>query len=372
MKIGFDAKRIYDNTTGLGSYGRSLMHNLIRWYPQYDYNLFVHQNFFRNSSFKYQEFVEKTIVSDHYLPPLWRSTEIVKDIVQSDVEIYHGLSNELPFALPDNIKSVVTIHDVIFQKFPEDFSLLDRTIFKYKTNRACEEADAIIAVSNNTKHDLIEDFKVPEDKIFVIPPTWGREYEYEYTNWFKVLLRQKYNLPYDFILYVGSLSSRKNLKVIVDALEYPENSEFHLVVVSNDSGNYEEIESYIMGKEVKHRMHFLKTVPWYELPGIYCMAKCVVYPSFYEGFGLPIIESIKMDVPVISADNSSLREAGGTGAVYVGTTDIEAWVDAINRMMVDTEFAKNIVVQGKSYINRFVPEVVTSSIVDLYTWLHEN
>ncbi len=371
MIIGFDAKRIYDNTTGLGSYGRSLMHNLMRWFPQYDYRLFVHQDYYRPSPFKYQTFVDKTIVSNHYLPNLWRSTEIVKDITQSGVEIYHGLSNELPFSLPESVKSIVTIHDIIFHKFPDYFPLLDRGVYKYKVKRACEEARAVVAVSQNTRNDLIEELKVPAEKIFVVNPSWGREFEYEYTNWFTELLRHKYNIPFHFVLFVGSTSQRKNLKVVLDALEYPENGEFPLVVVTSGGDALSEIEQYIYNKEIRHRVYFLKNVPWYELPGIYHMAKCVVYPSFYEGFGLPIIESLKMGVPVVASNNSSLQEAGGPGAIYNDANDVEGWADSINKIMLDTTFANQLITNGKSYIQRFAPEVVTSAMVDLYSWVHE-
>lgn len=372
MIIGFDAKRIYDNTTGLGSYGRSLMHNLFRWFPQYDYKLFVHQDYYKPSPFKYQNFAEKTITSNHYLPNLWRSTEIVKDITQHNVEIFHGLSNEIPFSLPSNVKSIVTIHDVIFNKFPDYFPLLDRSVYKYKVKRACEESQAIVAVSENTRQDLIEDFKVPEDKIFVVNPSWGREYEYEYTNWFTELLRHKYKIPYHFILYVGATSQRKNLKVIIDALEYPENGEFPLVIVSNGGDTYSEIEQYVQNKEVRHRVYFLNKIPWYELPGIYKMAKCVVYPSLYEGFGLPIIEGLKMGIPVVASNNSSLPEAGGDGAIYIDAQDVEGWADAINKVVLDSTFAQQLIDRGRKHIQKFAPEVVTSAMVDLYSWVYES
>ncbi|MCZ2393928.1 MAG: glycosyltransferase family 4 protein [Chitinophagales bacterium] len=372
MVIGFDAKRIYDNTTGLGNYSRSLMHNLLRWFPQYDYKLFVHEKYYRPSPFKYQNFVDKTIVSNHYIPDLWRSIDIVQDVKANGIDIFHGLSNELPFNMPENIKSIVTIHDIIFHKFPDYFPLLDRKLYRYKVKKSCEQARAIVAVSSNTRKDLIEDFKVPENMIFVIPPSWGREFEYEYTNWFTELLRQKYKIPFHFVLFVGSTSQRKNLKVVIDALEYPENSEFPLVVVTNGGDNLEEMENYIYNKEIRHRIFFLKNVPWYELPGIYKMAKCVVYPSFYEGFGLPIIEGLKMGIPAVASDNSSLREAGGAGATYVDASDVDGWVDAINKTMLDTSYANQLRINGKHHIQKFKPEVVTSALIDLYSWVQES
>jgi len=371
MIIGFDAKRIYDNTTGLGNYGRSLMHNLIRWFPQYDYRLFVHDKYYTGSPFKYQTFVDKTFVSKHYLPDVWRSTDINQDILKSGVEIFHGLSNELPLSMPEHVKPIVTMHDIIFHKFPDYFPLLDRQVYKYKVKKACEQARAIVAVSANTRNDLIEDFKVPEEKIFVVNPSWGREFEYEYTNWFTELLRHKYKIPFHFVLFVGATSQRKNLKVVIDALEFPENSEFALVVVSDGGDSLNEMESYVYNREIRHRVYFLKGIPWYELPGIYHMAKCLVYPSFYEGFGLPIIEGLKMGIPVVASDNSSLREAGGPGALYVDAKDVEGWADAINKTMLDQSVSGQLVREGQQYIQRFAPEVVTAAMVDLYSWVQE-
>jgi glycosyltransferase involved in cell wall biosynthesis len=372
MIIGFDAKRIYDNTTGLGNYGRSLMHNLIRWFPQYDYKLFVHHRYFDGSPFKYQNFVDRTILSNHYLPDVWRSTDIVQDIVKQDVNIFHGLSNELPMGLPTKVKTIVTIHDIIFHKFPDYFPLLDRQVYKFKVKKACESANAIVAVSKNTREDLIQDFKVPEEKIFIVNPTWGREFEYEYTNWFTELLRHKYNIPFHFVLFVGSCSQRKNLKVVIDALEFPENSELALVVVTEGGDMLQEMESYIENKEVRHRVYFLRKVPWYELPGIYHMAKCVVYPSLYEGFGLPVIEGLRMNIPVVASNTSSMQEAGGPGAIYVDPKDVEGWADAINKAVLDKATAHRLINEGRQYIQRFSPEAVTIEMMDLYNWVYEN
>lgn len=370
MIVGFDAKRIYHNTTGLGNYGRSLMHNLIRWFPQYDYKLFVHHRYFDGSQFKYQRFVERTILSDHYLPDVWRSTDISKDIIDNKIDIFHGISNELPLSIPKNIKQVVTIHDIIFHKFPDYFPLLDRQVFKYKTRKAFEVADTIVAVSENTKNDIIEHFQVDPEKIKIVYPTWGREFELVYTNWFTELLRHKYKIPMQFILFVSALSQRKNLKVILDALEFPENSEYPLVVVSEGGDAMQEMESYIAEREVGQRVYFLKNVPWYELPGIYNMAKCLVYPSLYEGFGLPIIEALRMGVPVIASNTSSMPEAGGPSAIYLPPNDVEAWADSINKVMQDTSTASTMVKEGRTYIEKFSPQAMTVQMVDVYSSLY--
>lgn len=372
MIIGFDAKRIYDNTTGLGNYGRSLMHNLIRWFPQYEYKLFAHHKFFDPSPFKYQNFVDRTILSNHYLPDVWRSTDIVQDLVRHNVDIFHGLSNELPMGLPEKMKSVVTIHDLIFHKFPDYFPLIDRQVYKFKVKKACESASAVVAVSEHTRNDLVECFKIPEEKIFIVNPTWGREFEYEYTNWFTELLRIKYKIPLHFILFVGTTSKRKNLKVVIDALEFPENSELTLVVVTEGGDMLQEMEAYVENKEVGNRVYFLKSVPWYELPGIYHMAQCVVYPSLYEGFGLPIIEGLRMNIPVVASDTSSLPEAGGPGALYVDPKNVEGWADAINKAILDKSTRDRLIADGRKYIERFSPQAVTVAMTDLYSWVHEH
>ncbi|HUM53397.1 MAG TPA: glycosyltransferase, partial [Chitinophagales bacterium] len=175
LTIGFDGKRLYDNKTGLGNYSRTLFNRLLQFYPNEEYKIFVHQKYFEDSPYKYKEYVDRTVISDAFSADLWRFKGVEEDIFKHGINIYHGLSAEVP-DLPQPMKKVVTIHDVIFQKLPKTFPFIDRQMYAYKTKKACHIADVIVAVSEQTKQDLMELFKVPEEKIHVVYPTWNKEY----------------------------------------------------------------------------------------------------------------------------------------------------------------------------------------------------
>jgi len=163
MTIGFDGKRLYDNKTGLGNYSRTLFNRLINFYPNEEYKIFVHEKYFEDSQYKYPYFTDNTVISEAFSADLWRFKGVEDDILKHNINVFHGLSNEVP-DLPKNIKKVVTIHDVIFHKLPKTFPFIDRQMYAYKTKKACHVADAIIAVSEQTKQDLIDLTKVNKIK----------------------------------------------------------------------------------------------------------------------------------------------------------------------------------------------------------------
>jgi glycosyltransferase involved in cell wall biosynthesis len=188
MTIGFDGKRLYDNKTGLGNYSRTLVEPFVAISIQKKITKYLYiKNTLKTVLTNIKEYVDDTIVSDAFSADLWRFKGVEEDIFKHGIDIYHGLSNEVP-DLPQPMKKVVTIHDVIFQKLPKTFPFIDRQMYAYKTKKACHIADAIVAVSEQTKQDLIELFKVPEEKIHVIYPTWNKEYEHDC----KYVLKEEY------------------------------------------------------------------------------------------------------------------------------------------------------------------------------------
>ena len=365
MIIGFDGKRLYDNKTGLGNYSRTLLHRLIEFYPNETYRIFVHHKYFDDSPYKYQHFVDNTVVSDAFSADLWRFKNVEEDISKQGISIYHGLSNEVP-DLPPTIKKVVTIHDVIFHKLPKTFPFIDRQMYAYKPKKACHVADAIIAVSEQTKQDLIELTKTPEEKIHVVYPTWNREYEHECNYVLKEEYFARYGLPRDFVLYVGAISKRKNFLRLLQAMMLPENQDKHLVAVSNGGDEYGAAEEFIYDKELEGRVFFLKDLPWYELPIIYHMSQGLVYPSMYEGFGLPILEALRCGKPVITSNLSSMPEVGGDACIFIDPTNVEEISAAINFIYYNIDLAKEIKQKALHQIQKFNPEKMTEKMMNVY------
>ena len=169
MKIGFDAKRAYHNHTGLGHYSRTLIRSLSEYYPEHQYYLF---NPAASSVFKFQSGniheIKPTSLLDRMFPSAWRSSRVKTDLLKYEIGLYHGLSHEIPLGIQrTNIKSVVTIHDLIHERFPEQYNAVDVKIYNRKFRNACENANKIIAISEQTRNDIIQYYNIPSSKIEV-------------------------------------------------------------------------------------------------------------------------------------------------------------------------------------------------------------
>ncbi|HWR32568.1 MAG TPA: glycosyltransferase, partial [Chitinophagaceae bacterium] len=169
MNIGFDAKRAYHNQTGLGHYSRNLLTALSDYYPQHKYYLFnpEHSTLFRPVAENIHE-IQPTSFFHKMMTSAWRSSWVKKDLKKFDIKLYHGLSHEIPIGIhKTGIKSVVTIHDLIHERYPEQYNAIDVKIYRKKFRYACAHADKIIAISGQTKKDIVEFYKTTEDKITV-------------------------------------------------------------------------------------------------------------------------------------------------------------------------------------------------------------
>ena len=169
MKIGFDGKRITKNFTGLGNYSRYILHILAEYFPKNQYSIFTNSEPKANFSFSNSASIRFHYSNNPFLKSIWRSFGIVKNLKNDKIDLYHGLSNEIPFGLKKaNIASVVTIHDLIFYRYPQYYPWLDRKIYEFKVRYACKHADQIIAISEQTKRDLINFLDVDNSKIEVV------------------------------------------------------------------------------------------------------------------------------------------------------------------------------------------------------------
>lgn len=367
MHIGFDGKRIFQNSTGLGNYSRTLLRNLVRFSPEHQYTIFAHQAYLKNTVFDNSFFKTRTSFVQGGNPNTWRAKGIVKDLRQQQIQLYHGLSNELPVGMPSGIKSVVTIHDLIFMRYPKHFPFFDRMVFKAKVKKACQKADKIIAISESTKEDLIELLKIPEEKIQVCYQTWGQEYEHVYTYEVIDKKRKEFHLPEDFLLFVGTGNPRKNIETVLKALSLPENQDVPLVIIG--SHGIDAIRKLGVKWQLSHRLFFLEHILWYDIPCIYAMAKGLIYPSQYEGFGLPVLEAQKMGISVITSDKGGLKEVAGEGCSMVDPGNMEQIANAINLMFQNDEDLIEKRNKNSEFIKKFEPLHQTKKIMELYSSL---
>lgn len=372
MKIAFDAKRISHNSTGLGNYSRYIINILSNYFPDNQYQLYFpskgKSNLRERIPQKQQiiDFYPKGIYHFSLLRSFWRTIGIITDLKKNTPAIFHGLSNEIPFGLKQaGIKSVVTIHDLIFLRYPQFYPWIDRHIYKYKFKKACKNADKIIAISEMTKRDIISYFNIPEEKITVIYQGCDNSFSEIVSQEKKDRIKGKYNLPDKYILYVGSIESRKNLLLAVKALPLLR-EKIHLIAIGKQTEYTDVIKSYIKEHYLEGQVSFLSNIPFDELPAIYQMASIFTYPSFFEGFGIPIIEALHSGVPVIAAKGSCLEEAGGPDSVYIDPNDEKGLAEEINNILNDKVKIKLMKEKGYTYVQRFNDKVLANQLIKAY------
>lgn len=369
-KVGFDAKRAVQNNTGLGNYSRYIVEILARFYPDTEYLLFapVKKDNARLHTLLSLKNVRFLFASGFWkmLPSIWRVGPATVDIERNGVDIFHGLSNELPVGIQTaGCKSVVTIHDLIFIRYPQYYKPIDRIIYRWKFRYACRKADKVIAVSECTKRDILSYFQIPSEKVEVVYQGCHPDYKKEITADEVARVRQVYQLPSEYILYVGSIEARKNLMLVVKALPKM-SSDIHLVAVGKPTPYQEQIEQFVAGNCLSSRVHLLNHVPFEDLPALYKGARVFVYPSFMEGFGIPVIEALSAGIPVVAATGSCLEEAGGEHSLYVHPEKEDELAEAVAKIWSNPELARSMSAFGKEYVKKFDDEAVAAEIMRVY------
>ncbi|MDR2622082.1 MAG: glycosyltransferase family 4 protein [Dysgonamonadaceae bacterium] len=369
MRIGFDAKRAVQNNTGLGNYSRFVIEILSEYEPDNTYFLFAPK---RKENKRLKTLISRPNVFfifpsgfSKLLSLFWRFFGS-KKIDKNRMEIFHGLSNELPVNIYDTgVKTVVTIHDLIFIRYPQYYHWLDRKIYCWKFKRACQKAGVIIAVSECTKRDIISFFHIPEEKIRVIYQGCHPIFKQRVPEEKRKRIVEEQQFPERFILYVGSIESRKNLLLAVKALkQIPE--DIHLVAIGKSTPYQLEIEKYAHEMGLESRLCIKNDFPFENFPAVYQSASVFVYPSFFEGFGIPVIEALSCGVPVIAATGSCLEESGGPDSVYVNPYDETELAAKIREILENQDLAEKMAARGLEYMKRFDSQRIVAEIMDIY------
>ncbi|WP_308005004.1 glycosyltransferase family 1 protein [uncultured Chryseobacterium sp.] len=359
MKIAFDAKRFFHNTSGLGNYSRDLVRILAQYFPENEYILLN-----KNKSERGSDILENSNV--HFVETskgkMSRQFKMGKDAQKQNADIFHGLSGELPLKWDRKpIKKIVTIHDLIFERYPQYYSFFDRKIHFWKFRKAANSADKIIAISEQTKRDIIQFLKVPESKIEVIYQGCHKAFKEKQSEEFFQKTKEKYSLPEKFILNVGTIEERKNLLNVVKALK---DTNIPLVVVGKKTKYFRKVEQFVQQHKIS--VQFLEGVSMDELAAIYKLADIFVYPSFFEGFGIPVIEALFSKTVVITSNTSCLPEAGGPDSVYV---DPENHLDIQSKIkfLWDNESErKRRADKGFYFVQQFNDEPIANNLMNLY------
>lgn len=371
MQIAFDAKRAFHNHRGLGNYSRNIIRLLHEYYPDHDYFL-MNPSSKNNISFPFGERT-RLVYPDSFFYRLfssyWRSSACVKQLSGMKPDIYHGLSQELPYGIHNTrIKTVVTMHDAIFIRYPELYDSFYRKLFTKKNQYSCRVADKIIAISEQTKQDFIDFFQADPAKIEVVYQGCNNIFREELSSEYCLYVKEKYQLPEHYLLNIGAIEKRKNLETIIRALHLGK-VDVPLVVIGGKTDYLHEIKTLIAHLKLRNQVLFLHHVETVDLPAIYKMSDIFIYPSIFEGFGIPILEALCVGTPVITSKGSCFSETGGSSSIYVDYNDPDEMSEQILRVLSDLNLREKMIRDGREHSLLFTDEKVAKKLFKVYDYL---
>lgn len=277
----------------------------------------------------------------------------------------------LPFWVPAHTRVINHIHDVSFCALPEYIGKKDLFFLQLLIPRSLRMSTYIVVPSQFTKDEVIKYYQVSSDKIQVVPNALSSRFlENLNTTLSDDALRHKYSLPASFILYVGTLQPRKNIPFLIRAFsEYRKQvSEAHLVLVGSRQGHHydHDIDRAIEATQEEGRVVFPGYIDEEDLPRIFGLAEVFVFPSLYEGFGIPLLEAMSQGVPVLASDTAVLHEVGGDAVEYFDPKSVDALVQKLYSLKDSVAQKESLVLKGKSQIERFSWQESGARLLALY------
>ena len=371
MLVGLDGKRAVENNTGLGNYSRYTLNMLSMAFPGTRFRLYAPRE---KENDRLRPLLARENIDISYASTsfgaigraLWRTVDMPVTLGRDGVTVYHGLSNELPLTIGRVCPSVVTIHDTIYRHCPADYTAIDRRLYDFKYGRSARIANRVIAISECTRCDIISYYDIDPSKIDVIYQGIDPVFTLDIPTVKRQEVRARYKLPDTYIACVGTVQPRKNQLLAVRAMaRLPES--VHLVIVGRMGGSYgAEVKAEISRLGLSDRVLHLEGIPFADLPAIYADAAVSVYPSRYEGFGLPVVESITVGTPVVAATGSCLEEAGGDGALYVDPDDVAALAEAVRHIIDNRIYRDKLVRHGQKYVKKFSADNFAKAVMASY------
>jgi len=369
MNIAINGLFLSLKNTGGGRYLTDLVAGLQPFGRNIKYFLFTNNNINRNKIVS-NPFVETIdcgwMIRFRPSRILWENLILPHVLNKRKIDLLHAAGFTLPRRI--SCKSVITIFDMTFFTMPQFHLASKVAYFQKMIPVALKRADMIIAISEQTKNDIIYTSGVTENKIKVIYVGIGKEFRIIDDKDAVERIKQKYGLPKKYILFVGTIEPRKNITGLVSAYAKIKKNgcEHKLVVVGKRGWSYREIFTTIKNLNLENEVIFTGYVDAEDLPFIYNGASVFVYPSFYEGFGIPILEAMSCGVPVVTSNVSSLPEITGEAALLIEPENIEVMSASIDKVLKDPDIANNMIQKGLDRAKLFSLEKMVKETVEVY------
>jgi glycosyltransferase involved in cell wall biosynthesis len=371
MRIGLDLRPFLKQETGIGVYFKNLLHSLARIDQSNEYFLFSSSWKDRFPSEKVPAFNRKDF-RDFRVPVkvmdfLWYRLgwPPLEAFFRQDMDLTHSAT---PLILPAKGKKIVTVHDLFFMDYPGQTDKVTQKYFFRQTARSLRAADGVITVSFYVKNELLKKFDLDESCVKVVYHGRDKHFEEDASPDTVAALRKKYDLPETFILFVGAMEARKNLPNLATALKiiHDECKKIPLVIAGRKGPDTPNFLKRISQNQLEPWVRILDYLPFEELHALYHSASLLVYPSFCEGFGFPLLEAMASGLPIVTAEVAALPEIAQDAALYCDPFQAEDIAWKAIQLLSSSDLCQTLVRKGKKRILDFDWEKTAFDTLDFY------
>lgn len=356
MKIAVNVRfLIKDHLEGIGVFSFHTLKEITSLHPEHDFYFIFDRPY--DQSFVFSKNIHPIVLFPPARHPflwfIWYEMSIDKYLKKIKPDIFVSMDGFI--SLRSNCKQLAVVHDLAFESFPKDIPWLASKYYRYFFPKFVKKANRIATVSNFSKYDIIQKYDCQETKIDVVFNGASDIFK-PINDGQKAFIKQRFTNGSDFFIYVGALHQRKNISSLLKAFDkYKKtyNSDIKLVIVGRKFWPHKEMEDSYNNMDHKNEVVFTGRLADTDLANTLASATALVYISYFEGFGIPLIEAMKCGVPVITSNKSSLPEVAGEAGMIVDPFDINGIADAMNKIAKDNNLRENLIEKAQIQLNKF-------------------
>jgi glycosyltransferase involved in cell wall biosynthesis len=367
-RIGIDATALPPNPAGAGVYTIQLLRALVSLNAAVEYVVFIHPRGKTLLNLPDRPGLEWALIEEKSPAQrlIWEQSSLPWLARRHQIDLLHSLHYSRPAWLP--CRSVVTFHDMTFFLYPDLHTRAKRIFFPLAIRYSARFSDALLAVSENTRRDALRCLKISPEMIFTTPNGIGEEFRPVDDRALRHAVRERYNLPERFILFVGTIEPRKNLPLLLRSYKHLVSQEpaIDLVIVGQLGWMFDEVMDSVKTLGLGERVHFTGYLPGEDLPIVYNLAELFIYPSLYEGFGFPPLEAMACGTPVITTAISSMADHIGEAGLLVSPEDALALAQSMQRLLNDPALRETLVCTGLQQAGQFTWKRTAQETLKVY------
>lgn len=373
VTIGIDYTPAYEQGGGIGRLTRDLVTALSALDDETNYKLFIAGAKLSDSpptlapNFRWKP----TRITPKWLARIWHRTRLPIPIETfiGDVDLFHATDFTLPPTLPKT-KSIVTVHDLSYVRVSDAASPRLKAYLDKVVPRSVKRATHVIADSQATKDDLMQLYKISSNKVSVLLSGVDSRYKPIDNSVVNMTMRNKYDIPNaPYLFSIGTIQPRKNYSRVIRALKHlrEQGYDLHLVIAGGKGWLEDEMYKTLDETSLHDVVHLIGFADEADIPALYSGAECVVFPSLYEGFGFPVLESMACGTPVVTSNVSSLPEVAGDAALMVNPYDVEAITHAVGQILENSQLRDTLIKRGFEQASKFTWENSAKQLQKIYT-----